>query len=77
MVRSTLHVTVFKEEVNCLAGTEEFFPTECQCGRSAGVTLDIDKITSLLLGRWIYWETFTVTWYCVPGSIVREREQRK
>lgn len=41
------------------------------------MTLDIDKITSLLLGRWIYCETFTVTWYYVPGSVVGEREQRK
>lgn len=35
MVRSTLHVTrVFKQEANCLAGTEEFLPWNVSLDRA-------------------------------------------
>lgn len=64
---SALHVTaVFKQEASRLAGAVNVLPWD--------VTGDPTKITAPLLGTWIYWETFTVS-YCLPNSVLGEQEQ--
>lgn len=47
----------------------------CQFGQNADVTGDIAKATSPFLGTWISWETFPVTYYCLPGHVLGEKEQ--
>lgn len=66
---SALHVTaVFKQEASRLAGAVNVLPWD--------VTGDPTKITAPLLGTWIYWETFTVS-YCLPSSVLGEQEVRE
>lgn len=63
---SVLHVTaVFEQEASCLAGVVNVLAWD--------VTGDTTKITTPLLGTWIYWETFTVSY--LPSPVRGEQEQ--
>lgn len=67
VVSSVHHVTaVFKQEASCLAGAVNVLLWD--------VTGDTAKITTPLLGTWIYWETFNVTYY-LPSPELGEQEQ--